>query len=74
MINLRKQHFQYLIPCIEQRMKVIRNKLYKLNADDWWEYSEDSINSKCIDASEEYKRLEQCLKELKAERLWQETH
>lgn len=59
-----KHHIDFLAPVIEARMKLLKNRIVKQNADDWYDLDESQIHSKCIDKSLEFERLNQVLNEI----------
>jgi len=58
-IDLEKHHTAYLLPLIEKRMNVIKNRILKEKGSEWYDYDDGQIISKCIDLSDEYARLDQ---------------
>jgi hypothetical protein len=63
-LNLMKHHIDFLAPVIEARMKLLKNRIVKKYADDWYDLDESQIHSKCIDKSYEFERLNQILNEI----------
>lgn len=64
-ISLQPHTILPVLECINKRLEVIKKRLFKENYDDWAEYSEDGIISKCIDASIEFKHLHLAEKEIR---------
>jgi hypothetical protein len=58
-VDLEKHHTAYVLPIIQARMKVIKNRILKQKGDEWYDYDDEQINSKCRDLSDEYYRLDQ---------------
>ena len=65
LIILEPQLILPVLECIKKRMEVIKNRLYKLNYDDWADYSEDGIIHKCRDESKEFDKLYLAEKEIR---------
>jgi hypothetical protein len=60
-IELQKHHCQFIIPIIEARMKVLKNRILKGNKEDWYDYEPEQIEMKICMKNEEYNRLNESL-------------
>lgn len=63
-LHLMTHHIEFLGPIVESRMKLLKNRIVKQNADEWYDLDENQIHSKCIDKNIEFKRLDQVLREI----------
>lgn len=63
-IELQKHHLSYIIPLVEARMKVLKNRILKEKRDDWYDYEAEQIEMKICETSEEYNRLNQAINSL----------
>lgn len=71
LIFLEPHHINPVVDCVKKRMEVIKKRLLKDN--DWGDYSEDGIITKCCDASDEFYRLSQALEEIRKGLVKQQT-
>lgn len=62
-LDLRLHHAQYLLPIINARIKLIRNRIIKEYGSDWGDYDADGLETKINEKSDEYFRLKQIVKQ-----------
>lgn len=62
-IDIQKHHSRYIAVLIEKRMAVLRNRILKENAENWYDYEGSQIEMKICDLSDEYLRLTQVINE-----------
>lgn len=63
-IDLSEHHLKRLIPVVEARIKLLKNRVIKEFGQDWGDYDLEGLEFKVSEKSDEYYRLKQVLKQL----------
>jgi hypothetical protein len=63
-LDLRKHHVSYLVPIIEKRLQVLKNRILKEYGADWYDYEPAQLEIKISEKSDEYFRLIQIINEI----------
>jgi hypothetical protein len=63
-LELQKYHVSYLVPIIEKRLQLLKNRILKKFGADWYDFEPHQIEIKISEKSDEYFRLTKIIKDL----------